>query len=95
MSIVFLKSGSKGFDGKEQNDKSGMVRIMCNMSDAQVHVKPVGLLSMLNILYSTHPIGVCSKIFYKTALWWIFFFHNLSKNINSTCFYKQSKSILK
>ena len=39
MSIVFLKSGSKGCDGKEQNDKRGMVRIMCNMSDAQVHVK--------------------------------------------------------
>ena len=69
MSIVFLKAGSKGCDGKEQNDKSGMVRIMCNMSDAQVNVKARRpLVYAKYILFSTHPISVCSKIFYKTAL---------------------------
>lgn len=69
---MFLKSGSKGCDGKEQDDKRGMVKIMCNISDTQVNVKARRPLSTPNILFSTHPIGVCSKIFYKTALWRIF-----------------------
>ena len=39
MSIIFLKSGSKGCDEKEQDDKRGRVKIMCNISDTQVNVK--------------------------------------------------------